>query len=206
MAKKATRKKSTTTKKDANIKEVVTSSEKSEKKVALTPATVDSAEIIEKAVKATKTTAKPTPKSEGAYPGDDKTPEATPSKYDVLLGRYCKTVSEYNNDISPRRPIGDFIALMNYVTKSYDFQVYNDMLTFFVLEYDGLVGTHTALNGIETITDLRLKTRIMTAFTVFRGLAIQKSTGKRHTFSIGAVRQILPNEKFANWVNIVANS
>lgn len=211
MAKKATtrrtRKTTTTAKKNPDVKDVVTSKEDDPKKVAITPATVASAEIIEKAVKATTKTTKKAPKKEGVYPGDKpEVQEAAPSQYEVLLGRYCRAISEYNNDVSDRRPIGDFINLMKYVYNSSQFQVYNDMLKFFILEHAGLMNNHNALNGIETITDLKLKTKVMTAFTVFSGLAVLKTTGKKVTFSIGAVRQIINNDKFSNWVNVVANS
>lgn len=211
MAKKAvtkrTRKTTTTAKKkNPDVKDVVTSEEDAPKKVSITPSTVASAEIIEKAVKATTKTTKAAPKKEGAYPGDAVVQEAPPSQYEVLLGRYCRAISEYNNDVSDRRPIGDFINLMKYVYSSSQFQVYNDMLKFFILEHAGLMNNHNALNGIETITDLKLKTKVMTAFTVFSGLAVLKTTGKKVTFSIGAVRQIMNNDKFSNWVNVVANS
>jgi hypothetical protein len=158
-------------------------------------------EIVTKAVKATRVKARiqKTIKKEGE--------EAAPTinMYEMLLGRYSKAVSEFNNSESTKRPIGAFSNLANYVIRSKDVKVYNDMLRFFTLELHSLMSNNNALNGIETITDPTLKTRITTFFTLFNGLASFRRTGRRPTFSINALRSILHNDRLVNWVNQVLN-
>ena len=178
----------------------------------IAPQTVESAAIIEKAINATIVKAAKAPvehtdtySADGTVPAVVE-PQAQPSKYDVLLGRYCKVVSDYMNGTSKKRPIGSFVSLMDYVVNSKSQAVYTNMLKFFILEANGIMSPHNALNGIETLNDLTMKTRVMTASTVFIGLAIQKTTGRRPTFSVGAIRQILKNDRFTNWVNVVMNS
>lgn len=126
--------------------------------------------------------------------------------YDLFLGRYCKAVTEYRNGISKKRPINSFISLMDYVIRTSNIGTYTDMLKFFTLEQNGMMANVNTLNGIETINDPASKTKVMTIFTVFHGLAVQRSTGKRPTFSVNAIRSIVKNEKFTNWVNSVMNS
>lgn len=189
-----------------------TIAEEQENMPTIAPQTVESAAIIEKAINATIVkTAKATVEHTDTYSADGAVPavvepQAQPSKYDVLLGRYCKVVSDYMNGTSKKRPIGSFVSLMDYVVNSKSQAVYTNMLKFFILEANGIMSPHNALNGIETLNDLTMKTRVMTASTVFIGLAIQKTTGRRPTFSVGAIRQILKNDRFTNWVNVVMNS
>ena len=189
-----------------------TIAEEQENMPTIAPQTVESAAIIEKAIKATSVkTAKAPTEHTDTYSADGTVPavvepQEQPSKYDVLLGRYCKVVSDYMNGTSKKRPIGSFVSLMDYVVNSKSQTVYNNMLKFFILEANGIMSPHNALNGIETLNDLTMKTRVMTASTVFIGLAIQKTTGRRPTFSVGAIRQILKNDRFTNWVNVVMNS
>jgi hypothetical protein len=186
--------------------------EEQENMPKIAPQTVESAAIIEKAIKATSVkTAKAPTEHTDTYSADGTVPavvepQEQPSKYDVLLGRYCKVVSDYMNGTSKKRPIGSFVSLMDYVVNSKSQTVYNNMLKFFILEANGIMSPHNALNGIETLNDLTMKTRVMTASTVFIGLAVQKTTGRRPTFSVGAIRQILKNDRFTNWVNVVMNS
>jgi hypothetical protein len=161
-------------------------------------------EIVTKAVKATRV--KPRIPKTIKKEGDD-TEETVPTinMYEMLLGRYSKAVSEFNNNETTKRPIGSFSNLANYVIRSKDIKVYNDMLRFFTLELHSLMANSNALNGIETITDPTLKTRITTFFTLFNGLASFRRTGRRPTFSINALRSILRNDRLVNWVNQVLN-
>jgi len=212
-------KKKTPVSEKAPVNEVVTTAtDDADVKVSITPQTMESAAIIEKAINATIVRAKvpvseaPATYSDATGDSDSTSPVVVPaavpqpSKYDILLGRYCKVVSEYMNGTSSKRPIGSFVSLMDYVIGTQSQVVYAAMLKFFILEANGLMSPHNALNGIETLNDLTMKTRVMTASTVFNGLAIQKTTGRRPTFSVGAVRQIIKNERFTNWVNVVMNS
>lgn len=182
------------------------------------PKTKAAEDIVTKAVSATKVKSKPVPKpikqdvkedviadTKKSATKKDKKEEPVTSMYDLYLGRYCKVVAAYNSKESNKRPIGAFSNLAHYVVRSNKPVVYNEMLKFFTLEGSNIVSNNNALNGIETITDPTLKTRIMTAFTVFNGLASQRRTGRRPTFSINAIRSILRNERFINWVNQVMN-
>lgn len=196
-------------------KVVKTSTKRNAKPAALTPASKASAEIISKAVKATEQKAtqihKPIIQEEPVAATVASRPVAKPqiveedkpaSMYDLLLGRYCKLVSEYRAGTTKKRPIAAFITLIEHVVRTGDYKVFNEMLKFFTLEMNGLMSNHNALAGIETINDLTMKNRAMVLFTIFNGLANQKATGRRPLFSIGTVRDMVKNERFTNWVNL----
>ena len=111
------------------------------------------------------------------------------------------------NGTSKKRPIGSFVSLMDYVVNSKSQgNIYRTCLSSFILEANGIMSPHNALNGIETLNDLTMKTRVMTASTVFIGLAIQKTTGRRPTFSVRGHSPNPKNDRFTNWVNVVMNS
>lgn len=213
-----------------NTKETETTTTKMtkiKKTPALTPASKASAEIIEKAVEATKQKVIPVQKpivlsiKKEVIPAETKTTttqvapkveeetkkETKPvvSMYDLYLGRYCKIVSDHRNGETTKRPISAFINLMEFVIRSSSAAIFNDMLKFFTLEAQGLMANTNALNGIETINDPVVKNKVMTAFTVFHGLAVQRATGRRPSFSVNAIRAILKNDKFTNWVNMTLN-
>jgi len=168
------------------------------------------AEIISKAVKATASpiskpvvtskVATPPKEADVAIPATIKEPA---TKYELLLGRYCKVVSDYNNGVTKKLPIGSFISLAEYVIRESKPAVFNEFLSFFILEANGMMANTNALNGIETIVDPTTKTRCMTIYTVFHGLAVQKTTGRKPLFSVNAIRSIIKSDRFTNWVNVI---